>query len=355
MSLLFIEGFACDNISERWVSGSPTIGTTPTTPGSHSASSARLGDTPGASLLLAVATAADAKVTVGFLLYIDADSSAGNVIQFRTQDSVVQCGVKIAGTPRKMSVYRTSNPATVVTTGTYEFDLDTWYYVELQIQLSDTVGIAKTRVNGDVDIDATGLDTLASGSDLTIAALRWGGTDNQNDMDDFYITDIYVLDDAGTVRNDFLGEVEVKCLEPNADGFHTDFTPLSSTNISNVDETGDHDGDTSYNAGTTAGDQDSFDMTTITGLAGRDILGLQAEVVAEKNDSGTKYGRVFIRPASTDDFASSYPLANGSYELVKDGSGGNLPIWERNPDDNQNFEQADIDGLEVGIEARDTA
>jgi hypothetical protein len=68
--------------------------------------------------------------------------------------------------------------------------LNTWYYVEAQIKIHDTAGIANVRVNGTDVITASGLDTRPStGSALyeqLWLATQYAGATHQ--YDDLYIS-----------------------------------------------------------------------------------------------------------------------------------------------------------------------
>jgi hypothetical protein len=342
MALLWMDGFQAGNLTERYATvASPDIVTTPTPPTHHSTSLLRA-NSGSDSVERAISTAAGATVTTGFLFRTDQASSNERLISFwsdgQSRAISPNSSVWYNGSTDQFSVRRDS---TVLTTGTLTVAANTWAYLEIQLKIDDASGVFKVKIDGQLDIDFSG-DTRHSSNSTALEGVQLG-----NNLIIAYFTDWYICDGTGSIRNDFLGSCEVAALTPNADGYVTDFTPLSSTNVSNVDEVGDHDGDTSYNAASVEGNKDAFDMTTISNLDGRQILGLQAEVVASKDDSGAKYARPFIRPATTDTPGTSVVLAQGSYKLLSD-------IWEQNPDDSLDFEQADIDGLEVGVEVRNS-
>ena len=352
MALRFFDGFGTDNDAEIYETNSTiTLLTTPATPANHSPDFRQFGDSGARFAQTHFGQISGDTLIVGMLLYV-LNPGPDDVLMYMRDtaepstnnwsvehDSVGSRITLVAGGVR-------------LDTPNGSFPEDEWHYLEFKYKFHNSTGTMEILIDGVSEASATGLDTIPAGADGTIDWFQLGGT-TTNDVNLFYMTDFYICDGSGTIRNDFLGAVESQPLLPDADGFHTDFTPLSSTNISNVDEPGNHDGDTSYNAGTTAGDQDSYNMTTLTGLAGRQILGLQVEVIAEKNDTGTKHARPFIRPASADTFGPSQPLANGVYGMLKNGAA--MHIWEQNPDDSLDWEQTDIDGLEIGIEARDVA
>lgn len=101
-------------------------------------------------------------------------------------------------------------------------DLDVWQYIEFKIHVSDTAGYLVMRKNGKVVWEtATNLNNLSqlgSWSSFRLDPCRLG-----NDCE---LDDLYICDDNGPTNNDFLGDVAIETLRPNADG---DFTSWSKS------------------------------------------------------------------------------------------------------------------------------
>lgn len=120
-----------------------------------------------------------------------------------------------------------------------------WYHLELKYGISPTVGFASLRVDGVEVFNISGVNTrqttLNTVSDILVGVINAGSRT-------VLLDDLYVLDEAGTVNNDFLGERRVYTLYPTAAGALTQFvlggsTP-APTNWQSVDDptpTGDVD------------------------------------------------------------------------------------------------------------------
>jgi len=137
--------------------------------------------------------------------------------------ATLQCDLRI-NPDLTLSVTRNG---TALTGGTSTNSLSTgsYYYVEWKVTIADSIGAnsCKVRVNGvDWITVATGQDTKntanASANQLTLGPINAiSGT--------WLIDDFYLCDSSGTTNNDFLGDIRVDTLYPNADGTYSQWTP----------------------------------------------------------------------------------------------------------------------------------
>jgi len=72
---------------------------------------------------------------------------------------------------------------------------------------------------------------------------------------------------AGSGLTDLISDRRIYTQYPVGAGVNTQFTPLSSTNQSQVNETGGMDSDTSYNSDSTAGHIDDFTHGTLSAVS----------------------------------------------------------------------------------------
>lgn len=105
-------------------------------------------------------------------------------------------------------------------------DTANWYYVELKYVVG-AAGSAEIRVNELVVATASGIDTRNGFSGGTIAAYAiWstyaGNSSNGSPRWD----DFYHCTGGGANNNDYLGDVRVVRLRPNAAGSNSEFTPV---------------------------------------------------------------------------------------------------------------------------------
>ena len=155
---------------------------------------------------------------------------------------------------------------------------DTWYYIELQATIDNTVGSFELRVNEVNELSASGIDTQESGSPTLnninfysdISANRW-------------YDDIYILDDAGAINNDFLGEMQVIGLFVDGDGTDSDFTSSGGANYEDVDDGYILD-TTNYVESSTPTNKDMYTFEALGDYG--EIAGVLLNVDALKTDAG---------------------------------------------------------------------
>lgn len=170
---------------------------------------------------------------------------------------------------------------------------NTWYYVEWKYLLSATVGTAEIQLNGSSVASATGLNTLTS-------AHQFWSLDAE-DAIDMQFDDFYVLDGTGAAPwNDFLGDVTVETLIPNADGTTNDFSRSSgANNFEMVDEAlRAPDDDTTYIFDTAANSKELFAHTNLADNTVT-IYGVNVQARLKQVDSGS--GIITMRTKSTTD------------------------------------------------------
>jgi len=212
-----------------------------------------------------------------------------------------------------------------------------WNYIEIKVLFSPTVGTAEVRLNGDPILAVTGINTSASGG-TTGSRILFDAVNNDHNV---YLDDVYVCNGLGTKNNDFLGPVRIATIRPNAAGFSTDFTPSAGANFECVDDVNTV-GTATYNSHDVVGEKDSYNLDAIP-EAGTTIHGIAVNSNMKKSDSGVRSAHPLVRVNSTDySLGSSNVLAEG-WEIRQD-------ILEINPDDSADWEDADINALEVGVE-----
>jgi hypothetical protein len=175
---------------------------------------------------------------------------ATNILTIYDSAAAVQCGLGISAT--KLFMWR-GTTATVLGTGNTTLAVNRDYFIEIKTQLSNSANVT-VRINGIVEFTLSGVDTTNTANQnwmLVGVSTTPGGADVNYD-------DLYLSDDTGPAPyNDFLGPVHVDTSFVTA-STRSQFTPLTSTNVSQVSETA-IDGDTTYNFGSnTTGAVDLF-------------------------------------------------------------------------------------------------
>lgn len=225
----------------------------------------------------------------------------------------------------------------VIATSVLSLQTNQWYYIELKVVFSDT-GSAVLRVNEVEWINANPADTTQTTNNYAnffqLIGVGAGGS--------CYFDDLYVCNSSGSVNNDFLGDVQVEAIMPNADGSQNDWTPSAAADhYTLVDEIPPATAD--YISSSNAGDIDLYafpDLSIITGA----ILGIQVCAYEEKDDAEARVTRAkWKRAGAVQNLGAANISVTTSYKY-------DLFIQETNPDDAAAFEIADINAGEMGIE-----
>ena len=187
---------------------------------------------------------------------------------------------------------------------------NTWAYIEIELTRSATVGAVTVYVNGVSVCAASAANTGA----VAVDSIRWGlgpiaGANATRDTDDFYITDTATR----------LGESRIDVLRPSADTATADWTPLSGTRASNVDDT-TQDGDTTYVSDATVGHKDLYDVANLP-ISPTTVRAVQTILFARKDDAALRQIRNNLKSGTTAangttrTLGSSYAMFTDLYEL----------------------------------------
>ena len=226
----------------------------------------------------------------------------------------------------------------ILATGTKILSINTWYYIETHLVISDTIGVAVVHVDEVEDINVTGQDTKP-GTTTTMDSWETN-LGNGNYIDDFY------CDDAA-----FLGDCGVKGLFTTSAGDVTQLTrggADSGANWSQVDERPPNS-DTDYVYSSTV---DQYDLYNIENLDTElsVVKGLKLHAFAEKVDAGAaslslgaKYDSDGNGTADTESWGSDQALSTG-YALYE-------RLMEQDPVPS-GWTQAEVNALQIGPKVR---
>ena len=229
---------------------------------------------------------------------------------------------------------RVEYPGGVTTTVPNVVSNNVWSYIELGYTKAGAVTL---KVNEVALVEETGLST---NFDTTLISMYTTASANP----DCYFQDLYILDGiaaaAGPANNDFLGDVRVDIVRPDAPGTHTDFTPSAGANWENVDEVA-MDSDTTYNKSEVVGDKDTYGLEDIL-LTGADIFGIQQHTVARKDDASIRYIKQLIKSGATEDLGTEIQLS--------DNYVGYQRVFDADPNTDLEWTESGVNALESGIE-----
>jgi len=215
------------------------------------------------------------------------DHDAANAFALYSSGTVVVKVLPVASGPNY--VWKIVNSAgTTLATGTTPIALSTWYYLELRVVVSATVGTVELRLNGSTtaECSATGVNTGA----LSINTVAASG--NQFHYDDMYCVD---PNSGSAPTNTWLGDVRVETLLPTSNGNSTAWTGVYTA----VDEGGAANDDTDYIYSSTPGDKETYGLSDLSVTNGT-VYAVQANLTARKDDAGSRTIAPVLRVGGTD-------------------------------------------------------
>lgn len=219
--------------------------------------------------------------------------------------------------------------------------IDQYHYIEAKVTLSDTVGVVEVRLDGSATpvLNITGADTKNAGTGTVLTAI-------QVDVDAAasYIDDLYLLNGAGAVLNNFLGDTRVSYLSPSGSGTTQQLTANTGNNSQAVDEVGGgHDSATTYVSSATVDQFDTYAMADLPAGAGL-AHGLQWIAVAQKSDTAVRSVAAMLRSGGTD-YTGVDQVLSASWAMYSQ-------LYELNPDGNVAWTPASVNALEAGGKVR---
>jgi hypothetical protein len=225
---------------------------------------------------------------------------------------------------------------TTIGQSTNAIALGTVYHIEVVYTINNTTGSVAVYVDGVQWINVTNVNTRNFNSvnevNWITLANSWGFGSQSSAFDDLVWAE-------GTTP--LLGPLSVLAAPVNGAGSVTQFTPLSSTNHSNVDDAPGHDGDTSYVESSTDTHEDAYTVA-VPDLTGFSVKAVQPMIVARKTDVGSVYARAVLRSGATKEVTAAlmgdvYGMVEGTVEHV-------------DPDTSAAWVNADVEDVQVGAE-----
>ncbi len=278
--------------------------------------------------------------------------NTGNVLigfwDSATQDpttGTMQASIQLEGSSGIIRVYRGSTAGTLLhATAGNQFPRNTYFYFEVKLLVHASAGTASIQLRGTPYLSLTGLNTQAGATSRLDGIFLGGGGFAR--VDDLYIADTTTGPGANPFNDfqgtpTFRGGLRVFTRFPSANGVEIDFTPLSGTNTSQVQEHA-MDSDTTYNwdVGTIL-DQDLFDADA-TPVA---VTPLACKVQGSYREAGT--GRLWnlvnkLRSGTTQ-FQGDPVTLFPAYTYQAD-------IYPQNPDGNVSWDKTAVDASQIGYE-----
>lgn len=213
------------------------------------------------------------------------------------------CGFRVTSAGAIEVGRYTSNTASTVlgTSSAGVIVSNTWHYVEVEVTISDTVGVFKVYVDGVQVLNLTAQDTR-NGAPTTVDTIRIGPDAAATTLGTFDYDDIYVVDAATK-----LGERRVETLYPTSDVAQGFARSTGATNYTLVDEA-QVNGDTDYVQASSVSTVDTYGFGDLTGTPGT-IDAVQFSCFAEKTDATARSIALQAISGATTSDGSNFSLA----------------------------------------------
>lgn len=244
-----------------------------------------------------------------------------------------QCDIRI----RPDGTLRATRNGTALATSSNALSTGTAYYFECKVVINDTTGSIEVRVNGSSTgwINITSQDTKNT-ANATANGIRLSGTSGNNtDYDD-----LYICDSNGSVNNDFLGDIRVDCYLPDGNGNSSQLAGSDGNSTDNyqlVDESSQN-GDTDYVQSSTVNQKDTYTFADMTHTPAS-IFGTQLNMIAKKDDSGTRSIASVCRSGGTDYDGTTQALGTTylDYMNIRETDPATSAAWTRTNLNNAEF------------------
>jgi hypothetical protein len=277
---------------------------------------------------------------VGFTVVNFAAAATRTLIRFSESSTVhVSVGLNSTG---NLAVWN-GNGTTLLATGpaiTVNAGSPVWYYVDVEVTVSDTVGVVKVWLDDTLVINLSGADTRNGGTGI-INPMAYGRTAANIT---YYIDDIYCLDATGTTNNAKIGTCRIETLLPNADSSTAWTRNTGATNFSAVDDTST-DGDTTYVVSYGTNARDIYGCTDVSSTS-RAVRAVTATAISRKEDVGAANLRVITQIGATVFTGNTVYMDSNLdyvYNLVQQ-------TWENSPSTGIAWTGTQVNGALFGIE-----
>jgi hypothetical protein len=272
-----------------------------------------------------------ATLVIGFALRVDTGIST-RIVQWLDVGST-QCFLTVdpagwLGVYRGDGTLLGATAAGLVVPGVYA-------YVEFKVTFHDTAGAAEVRMNGVSRLSLSGVDTTQSANNYANVVVFGANQPAGGDL-----CDLYICDTAGSVNNDFLGDVKVLALLPTGAGTNAAWTPSAGSNWDCANEVPPND-DTDYVSTATAGAKDSYVIADLPAGAGNPKF-LQYAIHARKDDAGSRVVAPLVRVGGTD-----YTVGAGA--SIGDTYSYYVTVQEQNPNTSAQWTATGLNAAEAGV------
>jgi len=335
MTLRFADSFdyyATADITKKWTA---TDGTAPTIQSGAGRRGSQCLRIPNAASSVSKALDAHASWVIAFAFNPGSlPSSAVRIaVAFDAATEHLRLRLNTDGT---VSVLR--GGSTVLSTSAVSINFGSYGFLEWKFTINDTTGSYDVRYNGVSITSGSGVDTRNGGNaTVNLIQLRSSAETSGSNWD---IDDLCICDGAGSVNNDFLGDVRVDYYLPSGNGNSSQLAGSdgnSTDNYALVDEALQN-GDTDYVQSATVNQKDTYAFSDMAHTP-TDIFAVQINMVARKDDSGTRSICAVTRSGGSDTDGATQALSTSYLSLreILETDPNTAAAWTRTNFNNAEF------------------
>lgn len=236
------------------------------------------------------------------------------------------------------SVSALGNRETVVgTSATGLVSQGLWYYIEVQGRRHGTLGSIEIFIGGTSVLAVSSVDTLESTDDGSFYFLP------NSSSTEVVMDDIYISQDASALPA-ALGDVKVTTLLPDGDTAQADWTPLSGSGFSNINDPlgTDGDGNGSYIGETTLNGKSEFDVESLPETPTA-IHSVGLSTRASKTDAGSIEYKHHIDSSGTESPGAAIAPSETGYAM-------DTTIYNTDPNTASAWTESGVNAVKVGVE-----
>jgi hypothetical protein len=220
----------------------------------------------------------DATLIVGFAVKFATTSNVCYLMNMYDGAGATGINLRLQPSTGELYIYRSSTQLDV--TSGLGLLVGHWYYIELKVVCNNTTGSYEVRVDGINVLSDTGVDTQVG----AVAYHNKFGMISTTGLNPQY-DDLYCLDGSGAVNNDFLGNMRVIAIRPDADNVQAWTRSGGAENYDLVNED-ICDDDTGYVESSVSTTKDLYDYAAVTDL-GDSVKGIQINTVCRETDANS--------------------------------------------------------------------
>jgi hypothetical protein len=236
-------------------------------------------------------------------------------------------------------LYGGNSSALLYATGNNSTNLGTYGFLEIHLKTHATAGIFEVQYNGNTIASISGVKTAYSANNY-FNAVFFGAGNGSAVVDDMRLFD--TTTGAGTYPcNSWGGDLRVASIYPSSNSSVT-WTPSGSNNWSDINNQGTQSLGTTYNTTSTVGNEDLFNLQTLSSVIS-EIIGVQIKGAYQETDAAAHTLEQLLHISGTD-----YP---GAAKTLSQGWQYFTDIYPINPATGVSWVLTDVNSLIAGYKA----